>query len=351
LSGLAVAGVTSPVWFPALKNAVDGNEPKIPDANNGDMNMGDTKAAAKLAKLTGKRELKDGMITRQGFKEYNLNAHVTPADANDGSKIDQKSFLLYKSADISDAGAKEVTNKGTWKVSNTGLLSYEPDNTLEFGKAEIYYSVKDQSDRQSNRAIINIQYGPSAATIEKFDLAPDKKTAAISISQSVTLGSELTTLDGSIWKVENGKVTFEPSDGFISTMVSIGYQVKDKSGGISNEAPIVLSFKSKSMVKPSDGQPGATGKPLLGFMPNIAVNTKNVRFSISTTESLAASSVEIAAAMAGQRVQRMSCRMFIRLHWQSILAQRQLTSFIQAFVLLLMCLKMTVLHIHSRIIS
>ena len=145
-------------------------------------------------------------------------------------------------------------------------------------------------------------------------MAPDKKTAAISISQSVTpassgadfeidlstlelvnrssnangvleevIGSELTTLDGSIWKVENGKVTFEPSDGFISTMVSIGYQVKDKSGEISNEAPIVLSFKSKSMVKPPDGQPGATNKPLLGFMPNIAVNTKNVRFSISTT--------------------------------------------------------------------
>ena len=304
LALLVVGAGTSPLWFPAIKEAIDNNGSMTPTADD--------------TKIIGDRANNE----KSPVDDIDLTKLFSPLDNEPGSKIDPTSFLLFKTVEISEEGAKSIDVNGTWIVTDAGILSFSPDQDVDFGTVSIAYTVQDMLGRTSNYGEVQIVYGPFVGNITRRDLAPDKKTPAISITDiydpaspaakskidltTVQLvqridgiaktGDTITTQDGSTWRVENGKITYEPSPGFISTNVNIGFLVRDKEGLLSNEGQIALFFKPKSMVKPPVG---GSDKPKLAFAPEIAVNTQDVTFAISSVGQLKASSLEISASPTG----------------------------------------------------
>ncbi|MEM0899150.1 MAG: hypothetical protein AAGI92_04275 [Pseudomonadota bacterium] len=306
LAALVVGGATAPLWLPAIKEAADDNGSSVPSAE-------DTRVIGNRTKGV------NNPIT-----DIDLVKLVSPAGREAGSEIDPSKFLLFRTFEISEAGAKTINVNGEWTVSNAGKLSFTPDQTSEFGSVTIAYSVEDKLGRLSDRGQVQIVYGPLVDDISINDLAPDKTTAAIAISDvytaasdaaksaidpdsiklvfrndiTETLTSEVTIDEGGIWRAKDGEITFEPAEGFVSTNINIGFVVSDQEGLRSNEGLITLFFTEKAMVK--DPEPGTDpDKPMLAFGPEIAVNTQDVTFAISSVGELKSSSLEISTSPDG----------------------------------------------------
>jgi hypothetical protein len=314
---VAIGGIVSLAVTGALGllNQIDDNLSNIPKvANRG------TTPGATGDKTKG--------VTKTGISAFKMYELATAFDTSENAKIDPGSFLLYASTLASEPGSKTVTRQGEWTVSDTGLLSFKPDQKADFGTAEILFSVADKIGRRSNRAVFSVHYGPMTQTVDVMDLDPETATQPITLTRKVyqrrtdkdsevdfstlelvyrdddstnsggdRIGAEISLPMIGDWKVTNGSITFTPALGFMGTTASIGYRVRDKRGILSNESSIVLFFRPKSMKFPPTEM---MKKPVLGFMPDIIVNTQpRVDFMTSSVGTLADNTLEISDSSTG----------------------------------------------------
>ncbi|MDJ0614544.1 MAG: hypothetical protein QNJ29_12815, partial [Rhizobiaceae bacterium] len=244
LALLLGAGVgTTAAYF---AGAFDSNSPNHPKAENHSV------------KGVRKRNTKSKTgIKNDPVRSHDLTKHVSPANESSDAKIDNKTFQLYASTDIEEEGATEVTSNGTWKVTQTGKLTFTPGDTFIAGVAIIFYTVKDKRGIDSNRASVTIQYGPEASNGTLDNQPIDKKSAVFDIAKNVkpidsseefaidlstaelvfrdrsgneVVNSNSLAASGGTWSLADGKISFTPGPGFVSQMAIIGYQVKDKMG-------------------------------------------------------------------------------------------------------------------------
>jgi len=101
---------------------------------------------------------KDDKVKGETGHPVSINVTSNDVDRQNDMAVNTVSFVQGKDTDKDGDNNKLSTSEGTWKVDETGLVTFTPKSHFTGDPTPIKYTVKDKEGKASNIATISIDY-------------------------------------------------------------------------------------------------------------------------------------------------------------------------------------------------